>query len=158
MSAIPAASQEELTVFLKAAEERYAELGVDPATAAQLFDSQLNKLAQEVFGPEVTTGPAVSSESSDTPSVSKEAQLDPDEVVYKAAMDRMFEMGIPKAQADAALAKYAQNFEQQQAQERRLNKAASHLSGHHKKANSQQPSDKVLAFVKRATDAIAAQK
>jgi len=135
MSTIPTASPEELEIFLKSAEERFAELGIDPARAAQLFDTQLNKLAGEVFGKDVEVAPTKQAE-----------QVDPDEVVYKAAMDRMFELGVPKADADACLASFAERT----AQAARLREGATHLSAH-----NSQPSEKVANFVKKATAVLA---
>ena len=135
MSTIPTASPEELKVFLKAAEDRFAELGVSPAKATQLFDAQLNKLAADVFGPGAEVVPT-----------KQAAQVDPDDVVYKAAMDRMFELGVPKAQADAYLSAFARRT----TQAARMQKAAAHLSAH-----KHQPSEKVANFVKKCKTAIA---
>jgi hypothetical protein len=50
MQTLPTASPEEQEIVVKAAEARYAELGVTIETAAILFQNEIAKTAQEMFG------------------------------------------------------------------------------------------------------------
>lgn len=95
------ANEAELEVFLKAAEARFTELGIDPAVAAQAFDSYLGKQA-EALNIQAPAAEPVEKQASDEENL----QL---AVFVKSAVDRFAELGVPEADAIAYLdAKMAQ--------------------------------------------------
>jgi hypothetical protein len=93
---IQPANEAETNVFLKAAEQRFAELGVDPEFAARAFSTYLAKQA-EVLGVQT---PAAEYHTEKQASDEEEAQL---AVFFKSAVDRFVELGIPEADAIAYL-------------------------------------------------------
>ena len=159
MTNVTPASPAEIDTFLKAAEDYYAEAGIDPKTAAPLFDREIVAIAGHLFDKEnahtpehaakEVMGPAKLDEVlAKTPKGKKDDVLQAlrkqkpakkeakDEEVYKAAMDRMFELGIPKDKAEELLV----GFVDKQAKERRIEQGVDHLLG--KVAAKQKPKAK----------------
>ena len=48
MQTLEQASPEEIAAFKKSSAARYAERGIDPAKATELFDGQMKKLSEQV--------------------------------------------------------------------------------------------------------------
>jgi hypothetical protein len=112
------ASQPEINVFLKAAEQRYAEMGIDPELAGQLFNMQLAKQAQDM-GLQAQEPENKASEEGE------------DQIVMKAAMDRMFELGIPKAKAEQIIRTAVEKQAREQQRQAALSQATTLLSRPH---------------------------
>jgi hypothetical protein len=115
---IPAASQDEIAVFLKAAEDTYAASGISPEHAAPMFEQQLDKIASdlqqqgylfpqpaEVGNSNLKQGGASSDfQANDNSTPSQiDKQAEESNIIFKAAMDYFFEQGTPKAEANTIL-------------------------------------------------------
>lgn len=116
---IQPANEAELNVFLKAAEERFNEMGADPEAASQAFTNYLAKQAEHLG----IQAPAPEQASEKQASADEQAtQL---ALFRQAAVARFAELGIDEKTANAYLdAKVAQ--EQSQPSEKVV-KIANHL-------------------------------
>lgn len=101
--AIQPANPEQIDVFLKAAEDQFAAMGLEPDVAAPIFSDYLAKQA-EALGMQA---PSVQVNE-------KQASVDPEaELVYRAAVERFVELGVPAEKAAAYLdAKIAESWQQ----------------------------------------------